>query len=135
MRLSSKPTVYFIDGLNMVRRYLNNPDPRENNHIDVFLDWLSQCAGADAFAVSDFRVIFDGVYRGVGPLVRNNVTVHFSDERTADEMIHEQAVYYQETGRRCCVVTSDRRLAEGVRAEGVKTIGCDGFIDLLERGG
>jgi hypothetical protein len=132
MRINTKPTIYLIDGLNFVRGFLYRDFDSEEHKTEKFLNWLENVSKSEFFQRSQFRVIFDGVYRSVGHTIRGNLTVSFSDDVKADELILEQAVYLKSEGKRVIVVTGDVRLGERIRMEKVKAVTCDKFYDICE---
>lgn len=127
MKFSSKPTTYIIDGLNFVRSFMMEHHSSEDEVTRDFFDWIYYVAESDAFYTSSFRIIFDGSFRGSGPLLRGNVKVTYAEGVSADELIAEQALYLFGKEERVCVVTSDRGLKEEIAVEGVKTMYCDAF--------
>lgn len=125
--ISTKPTLYLIDGLNLVRSFLMQFGQSEDEITSQFLDFLTQASQDPKYSMNDYHVIFDGGFRPVGPLYRAGVQISFSEECSADQIIYEQAEYQQQAGRRVMVVTSDRSLQDSVKALGVKTIFCKKF--------
>ncbi len=128
MKLSSKPTTYIIDGLNFVRSYMMGYNTSEEDVTQEFLKWIFEIADHPPFDACSFRIIFDGSFRGSGPIVRGNIKVTYTEGLSADELIAEQAVYLHGREERVCVVTSDLSLKNEIAAEGVKTMFCDYFF-------
>lgn len=131
MRISGKPTIYIIDGLNFVRSFLMGHYDEEDAVTKDFLSWIENASSHEMFDGSVFRVIFDGGYRNIGPTLRGGVKITFSESLTADEVISESAVYLHESGQRVCVVTSDRSLQQDLRVSGVKTVFCEKFFNSV----
>ena len=73
----------------------------------------------------------DGSFRNVGPISTPCVHASFTEEYTADDIILEQAEFYKQYSQRAVVVTSDRELAERVRAVGIKSISCSKFFNAF----
>ena len=128
MKISSKPTTYIIDGLNFVRSYIMGYNTSEEDVTQEFLKWIFEIADYPPFDQSSFRIIFDGSFRGSGPIVKGNVKVTYTEDVSADELIAEQAIYLHGKEERVCVVTSDLSLKNELASEGVKTMFCDGFF-------
>ena len=103
MYTSTKPTIYLIDGLNLVRSFLYE------------------------FARSE-----DGTFRPVGPLYRAGVHISFAEENSADQIIYERASYLSQTNQRVIAVTDDRALQEDLKALGVKTQFCRKFYNSFK---
>ncbi|WP_428897328.1 hypothetical protein Dip518_001115 [Parelusimicrobium proximum] len=133
MKISSKPAVYIIDGLNFVRSFLLGFGADEDAVTAEFLDWLERASMEDKFAGSDFRVIFDGPHRNIGSTRRGSIHIIFAEDRTADDMIIEQSVYLHNSEQRVIVITSDRSIHDEVRPHGVKCIFCDGFFKAVKQ--
>lgn len=127
MKISSKPTTYIIDGLNFVRSHLMGHFADEDDITADFLSWINDIAAVSPFLESSFRVIFDGSFRGKGPIVNGNIKITYTEEVSADEIILEQAEYLHGREERVCVVTSDISLKQAAEAAGIKTMFCDGF--------
>ena len=131
MKISTKPTIYIIDGLNFIKSFLK-PSTKEmlNQTEQEFFDWLEELSSSQEFSQNEIRVILDGHYRDVGNLHRGKVKISFSDDLTADDLILEQAVYLFGNEERVAVVTSDRELAERCELEGVRVLSCKKFFNL-----
>ncbi len=130
MQISTKPTVYLIDGLNFVRGFLYRDFDSEEHKVKKFADWLEGVSRLDVFGVSEFKIIFDGVYRDVGSTIRGNLHISFSDDVKADELIFEQAVYLKSAGRRVVIVTNDAGLTGRAEMEKIKVLTCGRFYEL-----
>ncbi len=131
MRGSSKPTIYLIDGLNFIRTFLTgNAYVNEENLTSELISWLDEL-GSDRLYGSEFRLFLDGSFRNVGPISTPCVHASFTEEYTADDIILEQAEFYKQYSQRAVVVTSDRELAERVRAVGIKSISCSKFFNAF----
>jgi len=125
--ISKKPTIYLIDGLNYVRSHMDAMGAGEEQSVMMFLDWLEQAACSERFAGSSMRIVLDGGYRSVGPTVRENMKIDFSDGERADDVLLEQAIYLKQAGRRAVLVTSDGALLERAESEGLRTMYCAKF--------
>lgn len=132
MYTTTKPTVYLIDGLNLVRSFLWEFSRTEDEVTADFLDFLSEISATDRYRMHEYRVVFDGGFRPVGPLYRNGVQIIFSEEDTADRWIYDEAVFLADRGRRVIAVTDDRALQESLKELGVKTQFCKKFYSGLK---
>ncbi|MCM2267421.1 MAG: NYN domain-containing protein [Elusimicrobiales bacterium] len=131
-RLSSKATVYLIDGSNFSLRFWEKAGGESRDQLEGgFLRWLAAAAGTQALRASSFRVVFDGPYRRAaasGPAI----TLYYSDQEPADEMLVERGYFMQNEGIRAIIVTSDNGLRDRAAAEGVKTMTCEAFQALAD---
>ena len=132
MYVSTKPTVYLIDGLNLVRSFLYQFARPEEEVTADFLDFLSEISLEDRYAMHRYEVIFDGSFRPVGPLYRGGVHISFSEDASADQIIYEQANYLVQSGQRVIAVTDDRLLQDDLKRLGVKTLFCRKFYNGLK---
>ncbi|MFH1619129.1 MAG: hypothetical protein ABIG11_04425 [bacterium] len=133
-KLSAKPTVYCIDGSNLVRSSWSGGLPEADDAETAdFLQWLGRAAGTGALASSSFRVVFDGSYRNPGRCHPGNIKLYFSEGERADELLLEQASFLKTEETRTVLVTSDRALMERAKAGGISCIWCDRFIDLCRQ--
>ena len=132
MYTSTKPTVYLIDGLNLVRSFLYEFARSEEEVTADFLDFLTEVSLDERYRMNTYEVIFDGTFRPVGPLQRGGVHISFSEEETADQVICEQANFLAQSGRRVMVVTDDRQLQEYLKELGVKSLFCRKFYNRLK---
>lgn len=132
MYVSTKPTVYLIDGLNLVRSFLYQFARTEEEVTEDFLEFLSEISLDDRYAMHRYEVIFDGSFRPVGPLYRGGVHVSFSEDASADQIIYEQANYLAQSGQRVIAVTDDRLLQDDLKRLGVKTLFCRKFYNGLK---
>jgi hypothetical protein len=130
-RLSSKPTVYLIDGSNFSLRFWERTGGSRDGLEGWFLQWLSEVSRTGALRASCFRVVFDGPYRSSG-VAGSSITVHYSEGEAADEMLIERGYFMQTEGIRAIIVTSDNGLRARAAAEGVKTMNCETFQALAE---
>ena len=133
MYISSKPSVYCIDGSNLVRSFWSGHFSKDDKDTADFLDFLETAAQSQALCRSYFRVVFDGGYRPCGSLERGKVKVSFSEGAVADDMLLETAIYLKGANKRPVLVTSDGGLAENAKAQGVKTMHCPAFLSLCRR--
>lgn len=132
MYVSTKPTIYLIDGLNLVRSFLYEFARTEEEVTADFLDFLTDISQDDHYAMHQYEVIFDGSFRPVGPLYRGGVHISFSEEDSADQIIYERADYLSQSGQRVIAVTDDRILQESLKKLGVKTLFCRKFYNGLK---
>lgn len=132
MYVSTKPTVYLIDGLNLVRSFLYEFARTEEEVTADFLDFLADISQDEHYAMHSYEVIFDGAFRPVGPLYRGGVHISFAEEDSADAVIYERAGYLSQTGQRVIAVTDDRLLQEDLKKLGVKTLFCRKFYNGLK---
>lgn len=133
MYTTTKATVYLIDGSNLVRSFLWEFSRTEDEVTADFLDFLSEISATERCAMHEYRVVFDGGYRPVGPLFRNGVQIIFSEADTADRWIYDEAVYLANRGQRAIAVTDDRALQESLKELGVKTQFCKKFYNSLKK--
>ena len=128
--ITTKPTVYLIDALNFVRSFLQVPYNEEEKILRALVAALNEASLTD-FKGSTFRLIIDGSFRNIGPTAYENVDALFSEERSADEIILEQALYLKNTSKRVCVVTYDRGITQNLHNEGIKILSCGKFFDIF----
>ena len=128
--ISTKPTVYLIDALNFVRSFLQVPVKDEEKTLRAMIAALNESAFED-FKGSSFRLIIDGGFRNIGPTSPENVDALFAEDRTADEIILEQAIYLKNANRRVCVVTYDKGITQNLRGENIKILSCEKFFDTF----
>ena len=133
MYISTKPTVYLIDGLNMVRSFLYEFSRTEDQVTADFLDFLAEISVDEKYCMNSYEVIFDGPFRPVGPLQRGGVHITFSEGDLADDVLYEKASYLRQSGRRVIAVTDDRALQNDLKELGVKTLFCSKFYRSLKR--
>ena len=132
MYTSTKPTIYLIDGLNLVRSFLYEFARSEEEVTADFLDFLEEASLDERYQMNTYEVIFDGTFRPVGPLYRGGVHISFAEEDTADQVICERAGFLAQTGRRVIAVTDDRQLQEALRELGVKSLFCRKFYNSFK---
>ncbi len=132
MYTSTKPTIYLIDGLNLVRSFLYEFARSEEEVTADFLDFLEEMSCDPRYSMHSYEVIFDGTFRPVGPLYRAGVHISFAEENSADQVIYEQASYLAQTNQRVIAVTDDRALQEDLKALGVKTQFCRKFYNSFK---
>ena len=132
MYITTKPTIYLIDGLNLVRSFLWQFSRTEEEVTEEFLDFLEAVSADEKYSMHEYRVVFDGAYRPVGPLYRNGVHIVFSETDTADDYIFQEADYLAQSGTRVIAVTSDRDLQQRLKEIGVKTQFCQKFYNSLK---
>ena len=131
-RISTKPTVYLIDGSNFSLRFWERSSGARPDELErEFLAWLARAARTEALRPSCFRVVFDGPWRSPGP-AGPSITLYYSEGEAADEMLAERGYFMQSEGLRAVIVTSDHGLRDRARAEGVKTMDCETFQRLAD---
>ena len=135
MYVTTKPTIYLIDGLNLVRSFLWQFARTEEDVTEEFLDFLEEVSKDEKYAMHEYRVIFDGAYRTVGPLYRGGVHIVFSEQDTADDYIYQESCFLKQNGTRVIAVTSDRDLQSRLKDIGVKTLFCQKFYNSLKLSG
>ena len=132
IRLSTKPTVYLIDGSNFSMRFWEKAGGASPEELErEFMRWLGDVARTETLRASCFRVVFDGPYRKSGA-AGPSVTVYYSDSEPADEMLVERGYFMQTEGIRAIIVTSDNGLRDRAHAEGVKTMNCETFQAMAQ---
>ena len=133
-RISSKATVYLIDGSNFSRSFWSGrqggaaPDALETE----FLNWLDAVSRLQVLSLSHFRVVFDGGYRPVRGLPNPTVNLYFSEHESADDFLLEHSYFLSAEGARCVIVTNDREIREKAAKEKLMSIPCDAFYRLCE---
>ncbi len=132
MYTTTKPTVYLIDGLNIVRSFLYEFSRSEEEVTDDFLDFLEAVSLDERYRMHTYEVIFDGSFRPVGPLYRGGVHISFTEGDSADQIICERADFLAQTGQRVIAVTDDRQLQDTLRELGVKSLFCRKFYNSLK---
>ncbi|MBR3603945.1 MAG: NYN domain-containing protein [Elusimicrobiaceae bacterium] len=132
MYTTTKPTIYLIDGLNLVRSFLWQFARTEEEVTADFLDFLEEVSNDEKYNMHEYCVVFDGAYRSVGPLYRGGVHIIFSEQDTADDYIYQQAYFLAQQNRRVIAVTSDRDLQSRLKDIGVKTLFCQKFYNSLK---
>lgn len=132
MYISTKPTIYLIDGLNIVRSFLYEFSRSEDEVTEDFLDFLTDASLDEHYSMNTYEVIFDGSFRPVGPLYRGGVHISFSEGDSADDIIREQAAYLHQTGQRVIAVTDDRALQADLKELGIKTLFCKKFYNSFK---
>lgn len=132
MYTTTKPTIYLIDGLNIVRSFLYEFARSEDEVTADFLDFLETASLDERYAMHTYEVIFDGSFRPVGPLYRGGVHISFTEGDSADQIICERAGYLAQTGQRVIAVTDDRQLQETLRTLGVKSLFCRKFYNSFK---
>ena len=130
--VSTKPTVYLIDGLNLVRSFLWQFARTEEEVLSEFLDFLEEISADEKYAMHEYRVILDGTYRPVGPLYRGGVHIVFAESESADDYILQEADYLHQNNTRVIAVTDDRALQNELKDIGVKALFCRKFYNSLK---
>ncbi len=132
MYVTTKPTIYLIDGRNLVRSFLWQFARTEEDVTTEFLDFLEAVSQDEKYAMHECRVVFDGAYRPVRPLYRSGVHIVFSEDITADDYIFQEADFLAQNGTRVIAVTSDRDLQSRLKGVGVKALFCQKFYNSLK---
>ena len=132
-KISSKPTVYLIDGSNFSRSFWSQAGGGKPDALEAeFIQWLAQAARTQAFSASSFRVVFDGGFRSSGVCREPSINVYFSEEEKADDILLERACFMKSEGTRAVIVTSDREIREQAASDGIKSLTCGAFFGLCE---
>ncbi len=132
MYTTTKPTIYLIDGLNLVRSFLWQFARSEEEVLSDFLDFLEEASRDEKYSMHEFRVVLDGVYRSVGPLYRGGVHIVFAENDSADDYILQEADYLHQNNTRVIAVTDDRDLQGALKEVGVKALFCRKFYNSLK---
>ena len=132
MYATTKPTVYLIDGLNLVRSFLWQFSRSEEEVLSDFLDFLEEVSADEKYNMHEYRVVLDGVYRSVGPLYRGGVHIVFAENDSADDYILQEADYLHQNNTRVIAVTDDRGLQSALKEMGVKALFCRKFYNSLK---
>ncbi len=132
MYTSTKPTIYLIDGLNIVRSFLYEFARSEEEVTTDFLDFLEEVSLDERYQMNTYEVIFDGSFRPIGPLYRGGVHITFTEGDSADQIICERAGFLAQTGQRVIAVTDDRQLQQTLKELGVKSLFCRKFYNSLK---
>lgn len=132
MYTTTKPTIYLIDGLNLVRSFLWQFARPEEEVLADFLDFLEEVSADPRYAMHEYRLILDGTYRSVGPLYRRGVHIIFAEQDSADDYILQEADYLHQNGTRVIAVTDDRQLQNALKEVGVKALFCRKFYNSLK---
>ena len=132
MYVTTKPTIYLIDGLNIVRSFLWQFSRSEAEVTEDLLDFLEAVSADEKYAMHEYRVVFDGAYRPIGPLYRGGVHIVFAEEDSADDYIFQEADYLAQSNTRVIAVTDDRDLQQRLKEIGVKAQHCQKFYNGLK---
>ncbi len=132
MYVTTKPTIYLIDGLNLVRSFLWQFGRSEEEVTTEFLDFLEEVSQDEKYNMHEFRVVLDGAYRTVGPLYRGGVHIVFAEQDSADDYIFQEADFLHQNNTRVIAVTDDRALQNSLKEIGVKTQFCRKFYHSLK---
>ncbi|MBU2573019.1 MAG: hypothetical protein KKH28_02945 [Elusimicrobia bacterium] len=130
-RISTKPTVYLIDGSNFSRSFWDRrqggkPDALESE----FLNWLDEVSRLKTLRASCFRVIFDGGFRQIKIVPNPSINIYFSDAEPADDLLLERGYFMFVEGVRCIIVSSDGEIRRKAAAEHIMSMPCDAFFRL-----
>ena len=132
MYTTTKPTLYLIDGLNLVRSFLWQFGKKEDEVLGDFLDFLEEVSADEKYNMHEYRIVLDGAYRSVGPLYRGGVHIVFAEQDSADDYILQEADYLHQNGMRVIAVTDDRELQHALKEIGVKALFCRKFYNSLK---
>ena len=132
-RISSKATIYLIDGSNFSRSLCDRHQGGKPDALETeFLNWLDDVSRLETFSASSFRVVFDGGFRPVCGLANPSINVYFSGHEAADDFLLERSYFLGEEGVRCVIVTNDREIREKAAGEKVMSMPCDAFYRLCD---
>jgi len=130
-RISTKATVYLIDGSNFSRSFWERGSGGSPDALEAeFLNWLDCVSRLEPLRASCFRVIFDGGFRPARSLPNPAITVYFSEHESADDFLLERSSFMTAEGVRCVVVSNDREIQSKAAAEGANTMSCGTFYGL-----
>ncbi len=155
-RLSTKATVYLIDGCNLIRSAWNQDPFFDFLEAETeFFDWLANVCDIDDLSSSTFRIVMDGGYRPMKHNFNNSaetlppaysprgeshdsqaggrVDIVFTDDGTADDWIVERAYYFKTKNIRAVAITSDRELSDSLKADGTNCVSCKKFIAVCNK--
>lgn len=120
---------YLVDATNATRRDAYAPGFPEQEDADArrFVERLSSLASALGGRVA-IELVFDGPRRDLG--YGAGLTLRFSGERSADDLILGTVRSIRAQGRGVIVATEDSGLADEVEHEGGRAIG---FGELMSR--
>ena len=135
MYTTTKPTIYLIDGLNIVRSFLYEFARSEEEVTADFLNFLEAVSLDERYCMHTYEVIFDGSFRPIGPLYRGGVHISFTEGDSADQIICERAGFLAQSGQRVIAVTDDRQLQQTLKEFGVKSLFCRKFYNSLKLAG
>ncbi len=132
-RISSKATVYLIDGSNFSRSFWSGRSGGSPDALEAeFLNWLDAVSRLGIMSPSHFRVVFDGGYRAVRGAPTPAINLYFSEHESADDFLLEHSYFLSGEGARCVIVTNDREIREKAAREKVMSMPCDAFYSLCE---
>ncbi len=132
-RISSKATVYLIDGSNFSRSFWDGSRAGKPDALEAeFLNWLDSVSRLEVLRASSFRVVFDGEFRPVRGLANPSMTVCFSGSESADDFLLERSYFLVKEGVRCVIVSNDREIREKAAGDKVPSIPCDVFYRLCD---
>ena len=133
-RLSTKSTVYLIDGCNLIRSAWNQDPFFDFLEAETeFFNWLANVCDIDDLSSSTFRIVMDGGYRPMKHKLNPAVNIVFSDDGTADDWIVERAYYFKTKNIRAVAITSDRELSDRLKADGTNCVSCKKFIAVCNK--
>ncbi|MCG2725431.1 MAG: NYN domain-containing protein [Elusimicrobia bacterium] len=133
-RLSTKATVYLIDGCNLIRSaWDQNPFFNFAEAEAEFFEWLENVCNIDDLSSSTFRIIMDGGYRPIKHRLSPAVNIVFTDDGNADDWIVERAYYFKSKNIRTVAISSDRELSERLKADGINCVPCKKFISICNK--
>ena len=132
-RISSKATVYLIDGSNFSRSFWSGRGAGDPDALEYeFLNWLDAVSRLGIMSSSHFRVVFDGGYRAVRGAQTPSINLYFSEHESADDYLLEHSYFLSAAGTRCAIVTNDREIREKAAQEKVMSMPCEVFYRLCE---
>lgn len=131
--MSTKPTVYLIDGSNFSRSFWDRRGGGEKDSVESeFLGWLDEVSRTAALKASCFRVVFDGGFRQIRSAPNPAINVYFSDSGSADDMLLERGRFMFMEGVRSIIVSNDREIRQKAAEEHVMSMPCDAFFLLCD---
>jgi len=132
-RISTKATVYLVDGSNFSRSFCCRGQGVKSDALEAeFLDWLDEVSRLEPLRASCFRVIFDGGFRPSRSISNPAINVYFSEHESADDFLLERSFFLTAEGARCVIVSNDGGIRDKAAAEGVRTMPCETFYRLCE---
>ena len=130
-RISTKATVYLIDGSNFARSFRERAAGGSLDALETeFLDWLDMASRLEVLRASCFRVVFDGGFRPVRNIPNQAITVCFSEEESADDLLLDRASFLAAEGVRCVIVSNDGGIRDKASTSGAGIMSCGIFYRL-----
>ncbi|MEW5950831.1 MAG: hypothetical protein GX447_06575 [Elusimicrobia bacterium] len=124
-----KKTLYLIDFCNFSHALFSDYWDKKGEHEKRAVLWLCEKA---ALCKDEFVLYLDGTYRSLGKDL-SNMKKTFCEERSADEVLLEYALYCKDSGKRFCAVTDDGELRGKLEKEKIKVLSCFSFYSFFEK--